>query len=48
MEKMSDSMVDMNVKLEKVITDQSWHNREIEEIKENQREIFKRINSQQH
>lgn len=30
---MSESMVKMNVKLEKVITDQSWHKREINEIK---------------
>lgn len=31
---MSVSMGQMNVKLEKVITDQSWHNREIAEIKD--------------
>lgn len=30
---MSDSMVQMNVKLEKVITDQSWHKEEMGEIK---------------
>jgi predicted nucleic acid-binding Zn-ribbon protein len=31
---MSRSMIDMNVKLEKVITDQSWHKEEIKEIKQ--------------
>lgn len=31
---MSSSMVDMNLKLEKVITDQSWHKEEISEIKD--------------
>jgi predicted nucleic acid-binding Zn-ribbon protein len=31
---MSASMVQMNLKLEKVITDQSWHKEEITELKE--------------
>jgi len=30
---MSKSMVQMNLKLEKVITDQSWHKEEISEVK---------------
>jgi predicted nucleic acid-binding Zn-ribbon protein len=33
-ENMSRSMIDMNIKLEKVVTDQSWHHREIKEIKD--------------
>ncbi len=40
-ERMSKSMIDMNVKLEKVVTDQSWHHREIKEIKD-------RINDLEH
>ncbi len=31
---MSSSMTDMNIKLEKVITDQSWHKEEMSEIKD--------------
>lgn len=31
--KMSSSMGEMNVKLEKVITDQTWHKEEMNEIK---------------
>jgi len=31
---MSGNMAEMNVKLEKVITDQTWHKEEIAEIKE--------------
>lgn len=31
---MSQSMGEMNLKLTKVITDQTWHNKQIEEVKE--------------
>lgn len=30
---MSDSMGEMNIKLEKVITDQTWHKEEMKEVK---------------
>lgn len=36
---MSINMVEMNVKLERVITDQDWHRLEIKEIKEENKEI---------
>lgn len=32
--KMSTTMSEMNIKLEKVITDQTWHHREMKEAKE--------------
>ena len=32
MESMSQNMIEMNIKLEKVITDQSWHKEEMTEI----------------
>lgn len=38
-----DEMSKMNLKLEKVITDQSWHKEEMNEIKETQRILFDRI-----
>lgn len=34
LKQISDSVVEMNIKLEKVITDQSWHKDEMNEIKE--------------
>lgn len=34
MESMSQNMIEMNIKLEKVITDQSWHKEEMTEIKD--------------
>lgn len=34
LQKISQSVVEMNIKLEKVINDQSWHKDEMNEIKE--------------
>lgn len=34
LKQISDSVVEMNIKLEKVITDQSWHKDEMNEMKE--------------
>lgn len=40
---MSLNMIEMNVKLERVITDQDWHRLEIKEIKEENKDIRNEI-----
>ena len=43
---MSKSMVEMNIELKSVITDQSWHKEEIKEIKDDIKNIYGRLNAQ--
>ena len=40
--KMSSSVVEMNLKLERVITDQTWHRQEIKEINEKIKNLERR------
>jgi hypothetical protein len=45
METMSQNMIEMNIKLEKVITDQSWHKEEMKGMKEDHDEISNKLNN---
>ena len=44
----SASMVGMNIKLEKVITDQTWHKEEIGDVKTDIKDIYGRLNALKH